>query len=108
MENTSEVVTEVANAATNTVSVAGASSQMPFIVLSVLSVLTAILLVALILAQKKDSAGFTSSMGGMASGGVDSSYWGKNKKNSIEGKLELLTKVTAFFFFVFIIAANFV
>ena len=81
---------------------------MIFNILCVLIVITSCLLVGLILAQKKDSAGFTSSMGGMAGGGVDSSYWGKNKKNSIEGKLEMLTKVVAVIYFVLILIANFV
>ena len=82
--------------------------SIPFIVLTVLAVILSVVLVVLILAQKKDSAGFTSSMGGMASGGVDASYWGKNKKNSIEGSLELLTKVCAAFYFLVILASNFV
>ena len=79
-----------------------------FIILTVLILISSILLVGLILAQKKDSAGFTSGMGGMTSGGVDSSYWGKNKKNSMEGKLELLTKIVAAIYFILILAANFI
>ncbi|MGN1318928.1 MAG: preprotein translocase subunit SecG [Lachnospirales bacterium] len=64
-----------------------------FTALSVVIVILSLVLIGLILAQKKQAAGFTNAIGGMASGGA--SYWDKNKKNSIEGKLELYTKVVA-------------
>ena len=52
-----------------------------FIVITALVIIVSVLLVALILAQKKDAAGFTNGMGGMVS---SNTYWGQNKKNSIE------------------------
>jgi preprotein translocase subunit SecG len=79
-----------------------------FIAISVVILILSVVLIGLILAQKKDAAGFTSGMGGMTSGTIDTSYWGKNKKNSLEGKLELLTKIVAALWFVLILASNFV
>ena len=48
-----------------------------FIVITALVIIVSVLLVALILAQKKDAAGFTNGMGGMVS---SNTYWGQNKK----------------------------
>lgn len=64
------------------------------IALFVIITLLSLALIVLILAQKKQAAGFTNAIGGMAAGGSNS-YWDKNKKNSIEGKLELYTKIVA-------------
>lgn len=82
--------------------------SVPFIVVTAIILVLCVVLVGLILAQKKDAAGFTSGMGGMTSGTIDTSYWGKNKKNSIEGKLEMLTKVIATVWFLLILASNFI
>lgn len=82
--------------------------SVPFIILCVLIAICSIALVALILLQKKQAAGFTSSIGGMASGSQSSSYWDRNKKNSVEGKLELYTKIVAVIYAVLILASNFV
>ena len=76
-----------------------------FIVITALVIIVSVLLVALILAQKKDAAGFTNGMGGMVS---SNTYWGQNKKNSIEGKLELLTKIAVVVYFVLVLVSNFV
>jgi preprotein translocase subunit SecG len=77
-----------------------------FIILSVLAFIDCVLLIGLILAQKKSAAGFTSAMGGMSSGAP--TYWDKNKGRSLEGKLELYTKITAALFVVLVIACNIV
>ena len=76
-----------------------------FIVITALVIIVSVLLVALILAQKKDAAGFTNGMGGMVS---SNTYWGQNKKNSIEGKLEFLTKIAVVVYFVLVLVSNFV
>lgn len=78
-----------------------------FIILTALIFIDCIALIGLILAQKKSAAGFTSAMGGMASGGAQS-YWDKNKGRSLEGKLELFTKIGAVAFVVLVIASNIV
>ena len=70
-----------------------------FIVITALVIIVSVLLVALILAQKKDG------MGGMVS---SNTYWGQNKKNSIEGKLEFLTKIAVVVYFVLVLVSNFV
>jgi len=44
-------------------------------------------------------------MGGMVS---SNTYWGQNKKNSIEGKLEFLTKIAVVVYFVLVLVSNFV
>ena len=76
-----------------------------FIVITALVISVSVLLVALFLAQKKDAAGFTNGMGGMVS---SNTYWGQNKKNSIEGKLEFLTKIAVVVYFVLVLVSNFV
>ena len=75
-----------------------------FNVLAVIILILSIALIGLILTQKKQAAGFTNSIGGMASAGT--SYWDKNKKNSIEGKLELYTKIVAVVDAILILAIN--
>jgi preprotein translocase subunit SecG len=75
-----------------------------FIILTALTFVDCALLIGLILAQKKSAAGFTSAMGGMSSSAP--SYWDKNKGRSLEGKLELYTKICAALFIIFVIACN--
>lgn len=75
-----------------------------FNVLAIIILLLSIALIGLILTQKKQAAGFTNAIGGMASAGT--SYWDKNKKNSIEGKLELYTKIVAVVDAILILAIN--
>lgn len=80
-----------------------------FIALSIIILILSLALIGLILAQKKEAAGFTNAIGGMAAGGVGgSSYWDKNKKNSIEGKLELYTKIVAAIDAICILIINFI
>lgn len=67
------------------------------IVLTVLFVIAAIAIIIIVLLQEGKSAGLGSLNGGMTS----ESYWGKNKKNTLEGKFERWTKLTAVFFVVF-------
>lgn len=81
---------------------------MLFTVLSIVILLLSFALIALILAQKKQAAGFTNAIGGMAAGGGANSYWDKNKKNSIEGKLEFYTKVVAVVDAILIVVVNFI
>ncbi len=78
-----------------------------FIIVCVLIAIASFALVALILMQKKQAAGFTSAIGGMGSSGGQT-YWDKNKKNSIEGKLELYTKIVAVVYVLLILASNFI
>lgn len=81
--------------------------SIPFIILCILIAVCSIALVTLILLQKKQAAGFTSSMG-LGSTSQNSSYWNRNKKNSYEGKLELYTKIVAVIYAVLILVSNFV
>lgn len=64
-----------------------------YTVLSIVILILSLALIGLILSQKKEAAGFTNAIGGMASGST--SYWDRNKKNTLEGKLEFYTKVVA-------------
>lgn len=67
------------------------------IVLTVLFVIAAIAIIIIVLLQEGKSAGLGSLNGGMAS----ESYWDRNKKNTLEGKFERWTKLTAAFFIIF-------
>lgn len=78
-----------------------------FIIICILIAVASLALVGLILMQKKQAAGFTSAMGGMGSTGGQT-YWDKNKKNSMEGKLELYTKIVAVVYVLLILVSNFV
>jgi len=69
-----------------------------YIILSALFLIGCVALMAVILLQKKRSAGMGGSIAGM--GNADT-YWDKNKMNSIEGKLERYTKIGGAIFFVF-------
>ena len=74
-----------------------------FIVITALVIIVSVLLVALILAQKKDAAGFTNGMGGMVS---SNTYWGQNKGRSMEGALVKSTKFLAILFLVLAVVLN--
>ena len=74
-----------------------------FIVITALVIIVSVLLVALILAQKKDAAGFTNGMGGMES---SNTYWGQNKGRSMEGALVKSTKFLAMLFIVLAVVLN--
>lgn len=71
------------------------------IVLTVIFVLLSIALSAIVLLQEGKDAGLS----GAISGAADS-YWGKNKGRSMEGKLELGTRIIAVSFFVIAIVLN--
>lgn len=64
-------------------------------ILSIVMIVVSIVLTTLVLLQEGKSAGL-----GAIGGGSTDTYWGKNKGRSKEGKLELLTKILAFVFFV--------
>ncbi len=68
--------------------------------LTVVFVIVAIVLTIVVLMQEGKSAGL-----GTISGAADT-YWGKNKGRSMEGKLELITKILAVAFFVLAIVVN--
>ena len=74
-----------------------------FIVITALVIIVSVLLVALILAQKQDAAGFTNGMGGMVS---SNTYWGQNKGRSMEGALVKSTKFLAILFVVLAAVLN--
>lgn len=70
------------------------------IVVTVLYVLICIALVAVVIMQEGKSAGLG------AISGMAETYWGKNKGRSIEGKLELITKILAVLFIVISVVLN--
>ena len=65
-------------------------------VITVLFVIAALAIIVVVLMQEGKSAGL-----GSLSGTNNDSYWEKNKKNSLEGKFERWTKITAGLFVVF-------
>lgn len=70
-------------------------------VLTVLFVFVCIAITVIVLMQEGKSAGLSGSISGAAE-----SYWGKNKGRSMEGKLELITRILAVAFFIFAIVLN--
>lgn len=70
------------------------------IVVTVLYVVICIALVAVVIMQEGKSAGLG------AISGMAETYWGKNKGRSIEGKLELITKILAVLFIVISVVLN--
>lgn len=70
-------------------------------ILTVLFVLVCIVITVVVLLQEGKSAGLSGSISGAAE-----SYWGKNKGRSMEGKLELVTKILAVAFFVLAVLLN--
>lgn len=64
------------------------------IVLNILMVLTALVLIVTVLMQDTESDGM-----GALTGGSET-FFGKNKNNTLEGKLNLATKVSAIVFVV--------
>ena len=71
------------------------------VIVTVLYVLICIALVVLVIFQESKTQGLSGSINGVAE-----TYWGKNKGRSIEGKLELITKVLAVLFIVISIVLN--
>lgn len=66
-----------------------------FICLESVYIVLCLLLIVVIVLQKKQSSG----LGNLA--GMRKTYWDKNKKNSVEGRLERLTKLFVSLYFVF-------
>lgn len=72
-------------------------------VLTVVLLVLAVLLAAIILMQSKRSAGL-----GAVSGSSGDSYWSKNKGNSMEGALEKYTKIGGALFMIIAFIINLV
>ena len=72
------------------------------IVLMIIFAIDCIALTVIVLMQEGKSAGLG------AISGIADTYWGQNKKNSIEGKLEFLTKIAVVVYFVLVLVSNFV
>ena len=70
------------------------------VVVTVLYVLICIALTIVVIMQEGKSAGLG------AISGMAETYWGKNKGRSIEGKLELATKILAVLFIVISLVLN--
>ena len=66
----------------------------------VISIISVILIVAIVLQEGK-SAGLSSSLAGSSE-----TYWAKNKSRSKEGKLERITTIAGIVFFVLAILLN--
>ena len=70
------------------------------VIVTVLYVLICIALTIVVIMQEGKSAGLG------AINGMAETYWGKNKGRSIEGKLELATKILAVLFIVISLVLN--
>ncbi|MBP3618542.1 MAG: preprotein translocase subunit SecG [Lachnospiraceae bacterium] len=70
------------------------------IIVTALYVVICIALVVVVIMQEGKSAGLG------AISGMAETYWGKNKGRSIEGKLELATKILAVLFIVISLVLN--
>ncbi len=70
------------------------------IVISILTVLTSIVLIVSVLMQEGDSDGISALAGGSSS----DTFFGRNKSNTIQGKLSNITKISATVFVVLAIA----
>ncbi|MBQ8558596.1 MAG: preprotein translocase subunit SecG [Tyzzerella sp.] len=70
------------------------------IVLTILFAIDCIVLTALVLLQEGKSAGL-----GAIAGGADT-FWGQNKGRSKEGKMVLVTRISAILFLVLAIVLN--
>ena len=71
------------------------------VIVTVLYVLICLALVAVVLFQESKTQGLSGSINGIAE-----TYWGKNKGRSMEGKLELITKILAALFIVISVVLN--
>ena len=65
-------------------------------------VVICIALIAVVLMQESKTEG----LGAIGGASSDNSYWNKNKSRSIEGKLEMLTKIFAALFIVISVVLN--
>ena len=68
-----------------------------FICLGCLYFLLCFFIIAIIIMQKKRSAG----LGNISGMGMSQSYWDKNKGNSLDGKLEKFTKIGTALYVIF-------
>ena len=66
------------------------------LVLQILIAIVAIILIISVMMQKSDSDGVSSLMGGSSS----DTFFGKNQTSTLEGKLALITKISAAVFVV--------
>jgi len=71
------------------------------VIVTVLYVLICVALVALVLFQESKTQGLSGTINGVAE-----TYWGKNKGRSMEGKLEMGTKILAALFIVLSVVLN--
>ena len=71
------------------------------VIVTVLYVLICVVLVALVLFQESKTQGLSGTINGVAE-----TYWGKNKGRSMEGKLEMGTKILAALFIVLSVVLN--
>ena len=69
-----------------------------FIIFSIVYIVLCVGLIVIILMQKKRQAGLGGGLAGMSQGG-GGSFYDKNKKNTLEGKLEKYTKIGGALFF---------
>ena len=70
-----------------------------FIILAVIYIVLCVGLIVIILMQKKRQAGLGGGLAGMSSGSGGGSFYDKNKKNTLEGRLEKYTKIGGALFF---------
>ena len=73
------------------------------VILTIFYVIVCIALVVVVVMQESKTEGL-GAIGGNSSS--DNSYWNKNKGRSIEGKLEMLTKIFAVMFVVISVILN--
>ena len=71
------------------------------VIVTVLYVLICLALVVVVLFQESKTQGLSGTINGVAE-----TYWGKNKGRSMEGKLEMGTKVLAALFIVLSVVLN--
>ena len=74
-----------------------------FILLSVILFVTCAAINVMILMQQKKSAGMSAGITGMGQGDT---YWDKNKRRSLEGRLESYTKIAGAVFMVVALVLN--
>lgn len=71
------------------------------IILTIIFCVVCVSLIVIILLQSSRNAGLSGTVSGMGE-----TYWGKNKANSIEGKLEKYTKLLGAIFIILAIILN--
>jgi len=75
-----------------------------YVILGVVGVVCLVLNVAILL-QKKRSAGLSGTMAGM---GASQTYWDKNKGRSLEGQLEMWSKILGAVFMALCLLLSFI